>query len=96
MQKLSPNEIQDKLEQLKSWHIEGETLQKEFIFADFAIAIAFMNRLVPVAEKLNHHPDWANSYNKVSISLTSHEIQGLTDNDFSFAAAADTAAHDLT
>lgn len=92
MQKLSPPAIRNRRKQLNGWRVENNILKKEFVFADFVTAIAFMNRLVPVAEKLNHHPDWSNSYNKVSISLTSHEAHGLTDQDFAFAQAADDAA----
>ena len=95
MQKLSGDEVQAQLAQIKGWEVEDGYLKKEFGFKGFSTAIAFMNHLVPVAEKLDHHPDWSNSYNHVVISLTTHSAHGLTKNDFIFAKAADEAAAPL-
>lgn len=95
MEKLSSREIQEKLASLKGWRLKNDSIQKEFEFKDFAAAWDFMSNLATVAEQLNHHPDWSNSYNKVSLSLTSHEAGGLTKNDFDFAKAADEAAKEL-
>ena len=92
MHKLTDAEIADRLTTLDGWSVNGQSIEKVFEFADFRTAIAFMNRLVPMAETLNHHPDWSNAYNKVRISLTSHDAGGLTDADFAFASAADEAA----
>lgn len=92
MNKLTDEEIASRLAELEGWVIQGACLEKDFAFVDFQAAIAFMNRLVPTAEALNHHPDWSNSYNKVHISLTTHDAGGLTEKDFSFASAADEAA----
>ena len=95
-QKLSSDEINNSHAQLTGWAIEDNKLQKEFSFKDFTAAIKFMNSLVPVAERLNHHPDWSNSYNKVTIHLTSHDAGGLTENDFTFALEADKAEKQLS
>lgn len=92
MDKLKNEEVADRLAKLDGWELRGSRLEKDFEFADFQAAMDFMNRLAPTAEMLNHHPDWSNSYNKVHISLTSHDAGGLTENDFSFAAVADSAA----
>lgn len=92
MSKLTPNDITEHLARLDEWQLNGECIEKEFEFEDFLTAMAFMNLLTPTAESLNHHPDWSNSYNKVHISLTSHEASGLTEKDFSFARAADEIA----
>ena len=92
MDKLTEEEINNRLTSLNAWEVRGTCLERDFEFADFGAAIAFMNRLVPTAEALNHHPDWSNSYNKVHVSLTSHDAGGLTENDFAFAKAADEAA----
>ena len=92
MQKLATDDIQTYLAQAKGWRVEDGYLKKEFGFKGFSTAMAFMNSLVPTAEKLDHHPDWSNSYNHVSISLMSHAARGLTKNDFIFAKAADEAA----
>jgi 4a-hydroxytetrahydrobiopterin dehydratase len=95
MEKLSNDEINKKLTQLNNWELNGNSIQKDFEFKDFKEAMDFMNQLAKVAEKLNHHPDWSNSYNKVSIKLTSHNIGGLAENDFTFAKAADEAARQI-
>jgi 4a-hydroxytetrahydrobiopterin dehydratase len=92
MEKLSNDEINKKLTQLNRWELNRNSIQKDFEFKDFKEAMDFMNELAKVAEKLNHHPDWSNSYNKVSIKLTSHDVGGLTENDFAFAKAADEGA----
>ena len=91
MGKLTNEEVANRLAELNGWAVRDGCLEKDFEFVDFQAALAFMNRLAPIAERLNHHPDWSNSYNKVHISLTSHEVGGLTENDFSFASAADAA-----
>ncbi len=92
MNKLTDNEITDRLTRLEGWQLQGQRINKDFEFVDFRAALDFINRLAPTAEALNHHPDWSNSYNKVHISLTSHDAGGLTEEDFSFALAADEAA----
>jgi 4a-hydroxytetrahydrobiopterin dehydratase len=95
MQKLSADEVQNYFTQVKGWTIEDGVLKKDFGFKGFTTAIEFMNKLVPLAEKLNHHPDWTNSYNRVSVSLQDHAARGLTKNDFIFAQAADEVAKEL-
>lgn len=95
MQKLSGEDIEARLGELKGWSVENSTLTKDFGFKGFSTAIEFMNRLVPYAEKLDHHPDWSNSYNRVIVNLTSHDVRGLTKNDFLFAEAADKVAAQL-
>ncbi len=65
-------------------------LRREFVFADFTEAFAFMTRVAFVAERLGHHPDWSNSYNRVVIRLTTHDAGSVvTDNDRAMAAAID-------
>jgi 4a-hydroxytetrahydrobiopterin dehydratase len=96
MTTLSAESLAKKLDQLPGWKLAGQCIEKDFTFNDFPAALVFMNRLVPTAEKLNHHPDWSNSYNKVHISLTSHSAGGLTNKDFEFAAAAEEAAENLS
>jgi len=92
MSKLTNGEIADRLTKLEGWKLREQRIEKDFEFVDFRAALDFINRLAPTAEALDHHPDWSNSYNKVHISLTSHDVGGLTDKDFSFAHAADEAA----
>lgn len=72
------------------WKEDNDSLGREFEFADFSEAWAFMNRVALLAEKHNHHPDWTNSYNKVSIKLSSHDAGSkVTDKDRKLAAAID-------
>ena len=77
------------LEAPEGWDVVGQVLRKEFAFADFAEAWAFMNRVAVEAERLDHHPDWSNSWNRVVIELTSHDAGGLTPLDVRLAAAID-------
>lgn len=76
---------------MPGWEVKGGALHKEFGFKDFTAAFGFMSELAHTAEKLNHHPDWSNSYNKVTINLTTHSAGGISENDFAFAKAADEA-----
>lgn len=74
---------------LKDWSLEMNTLNRDFKFKSFVEAFSFMTAVALVAEKLDHHPDWSNSYNKVSISLTNHEANGITQLDFDLAKTID-------
>ncbi len=78
------NELNDRLSSL--WSIKERKLNKVFVFKNFIEAFGFMSKIALMAEKLNHHPEWFNSYNKVEISLTTHEAGGLTERDFMLAA----------
>lgn len=69
----------------EGWTKDSASLKREFKFADFKQALDFINQVGEAAEKLNHHPDWSNSYNKVSIALTTHSAGGLTDKDYQLA-----------
>lgn len=73
-----------------SWQETDQGLSQDFVFADFAEAFAFMTRVAFLAEKHNHHPDWSNSWNKVHITLRSHDADNaITDRDRRLAAAID-------
>jgi len=72
------------------WTEQDDKLTKTFKFSDFQEAFAFMTRVAFLAEKLNHHPDWSNSYDTVKIQLTSHDVGGkVTDRDHKLAKAID-------
>lgn len=72
------------------WTEKDNKLQRTFIFKDFSEAFAFMTRVALLAEKHNHHPDWSNVYNKVHISLSTHDAGNtITDKDRELAAAID-------
>lgn len=76
------------------WDVEegGAKLTKTFRFKDFPAAFGWMTRLAIVAEKMNHHPEWFNVYNRVEVTLTTHDAGGLTDLDVRLAQAMDSAA----
>lgn len=67
------------------WEERNGRLRREFTFADFSEAFAFMTRVALAAEKANHHPDWSNSWNKVTIELMSHDRGAITDRDEALA-----------
>ena len=85
MTRLNDLEIQERATQLPNWNVEGDTLTRTWTFDNFIGAIEFVNRLVDPAESAGHHPDISISYNKVNISLTTHDAGGLTDKDFELA-----------
>lgn len=82
---LTDSEIQERLNHLPNWTLHGKTIQCTRTFKDFIKAIQFINQLVEPAEAAGHHPDLAISYNKVTISLTTHDAGGLTDKDIELA-----------
>ncbi|MBD0267088.1 MAG: 4a-hydroxytetrahydrobiopterin dehydratase [Cyanobacteria bacterium Co-bin8] len=82
---LSETEAQLKLSQLTDWILEGKIIKTTRTFTDFVEAVSFVNRLVEPAEAAGHHPDIAISYNQVTISLTTHDAGGLTEQDFAMA-----------
>ena len=90
MKKLSQHEIDSKLNKLhQGWTQEGSFIKREFIFDNFVLAFGFMTTVAIEADNANHHPNWQNVYNKVSISLSTHDAGGLTDQDFSLATKID-------
>ncbi len=85
MEKLSQEQIEKELKNLEGWSISSGKLHKEFEFTDFNEAFGFMTRAALHIEKLNHHPEWFNVYNKLTIELTTHDAQGITENDINLA-----------
>ena len=84
--KLSDSEISAQLAKLPGWSIEKGNLHRAFEFKDFTQAFGFMAQVALAAEKMDHHPDWSNAWNKVVIDLSTHSAGGLTQNDFTLAA----------
>lgn len=70
----------------------GETLRKTYVFKDFVEAFGFMAQVALVAEKLGHHPDWSNSYRRVTVALTTHDKGALTELDVALAERMDALA----
>lgn len=85
--KLPDSEIAARLGALQGWSLKQGKLFREFRFTDFGAAFAFMTRTALVAEKLDHHPEWFNVYNRVEVSLTTHDAHGVTELDFTLAQA---------
>ena len=90
--KLTREDAIRRLAALAGWQLDGETLVKQFTFAGFPEAVAFVNRLVPGAEGADHHPDITINYKRVTLSYTTHSEGGLTAKDFDGAKMADRVA----
>ncbi|MFO7945103.1 MAG: 4a-hydroxytetrahydrobiopterin dehydratase [Anaerolineales bacterium] len=87
---LSKNVLEKKIKELnqgssEDWILQDGKLFKEFGFSDFTAAFGFMSQVAITAEKMNHHPEWSNVYNKVNVHLSTHEANGITDKDFKLA-----------
>ncbi|NEP01739.1 MAG: 4a-hydroxytetrahydrobiopterin dehydratase [Symploca sp. SIO2E9] len=82
---LNPAQINQQLQNLSGWTTNGKQLSRTFQFKNFVEAIDFVNRLVEPSQTAQHHPDIFISYNKVTISLTTHDAGGLTQQDFALA-----------
>lgn len=90
MEKLSNTEIQNQLAELNNrWEQKGESIVATCEFGNFIEAFSFMTNVAFRAEKMNHHPNWENTYNKVKINLNTHDVGGLTELDFKLAQAID-------
>ena len=87
--KLSRSDAEQRVKQLKGWTLEGDAIKKQFTFAGFPEAVAFVNRLVPEAEAADHHPDILINYKRVTLTYSTHDEGGLTEKDFAGAAMAE-------
>jgi 4a-hydroxytetrahydrobiopterin dehydratase len=83
--KLSESEISAELGKIPGWRVLNGKLHRDFEFADFRQAFGFMTAVALAAEAMNHHPDWSNVWNKVTIDLNTHSAGGITKNDFELA-----------
>lgn len=89
MEALSENTIKERLDKMEGWEYADNAIHTSIQFNDFKDAFAVMTRIAFEAESLNHHPDWTNVYNKLHISLSTHDAGGITENDFQLAAIID-------
>jgi 4a-hydroxytetrahydrobiopterin dehydratase len=87
--KLSGNELDEIVRNLKGWELKDKNLQKSFKFTNFVEAFGFMTRIALEAERMNHHPEWSNVYNNVTIKLSTHDAGGITDYDIKLAEIID-------
>jgi 4a-hydroxytetrahydrobiopterin dehydratase len=83
--KLSREQAKDEVDKLGNWAQMGNAIKRRFLFEDFARAMRFVNRVAKAAERANHHPDITINYNKVLLTLTTHDEGGLTMKDFKLA-----------
>ena len=90
--KLSREETERRMSDLKGWLLQGDEIVKQFTFKDFPAAIAFVDRLAPEAEAADHHPDILINYKRVTLTYSTHSDGGLTEKDFTGAAMADRVA----
>lgn len=86
---LSPAEITTRSAEIPAWEVADGLLRRDFKHKSFVAAFGFMSSVALLAERMNHHPDWSNVYNRVSIRLSTHEAGGLTALDFDLAAQID-------
>jgi 4a-hydroxytetrahydrobiopterin dehydratase len=89
MIKYSEDTAKLQLSQLKDWQFNSDGIEKKFLFKNFTEALGFIVKVGVVSEKMNHHPELFNVYNKVNIRLTTHDAGGVTDKDFKLASEID-------
>ena len=86
---IEKNQLNSFIEKNPSWMIDNKTIKKKYKFDNFIEAFGFMTKVALLAEKMDHHPNWQNTYNKVTIELTTHDSGGITNNDIELAKAID-------
>ena len=87
IQALSAQDITQRLEQFANWELRDNKLYRRLVFEDFIHAFGFMAQVAIIAEKMNHHPEWANVYRTVDIYLTTHDAGGISERDFELLGA---------
>ncbi|WP_152629840.1 4a-hydroxytetrahydrobiopterin dehydratase [Haliangium ochraceum] len=96
IRKLTREEIDSELAKHPAWSLADDKLHRELRFASFVEAFAFMSGVAVVAESMNHHPEWFNVYNRVSVDLSTHDVSGISERDFALAARIDEIAGRLS
>jgi 4a-hydroxytetrahydrobiopterin dehydratase len=94
-EKLSEKDVSSRMSGLSGWEHKDGKLHKQFEFASFPEAFGFMATVAIHAQATGHHPDWCNSYTKVTVDLSSHDVGGLSERDFKLAALMDRLARGL-
>ncbi len=90
--KLTEEQIKKELVNLQGWNVVNGKLHKDFVFEDFIEAFGFMSRAAIHIEKMNHHPEWFNVYNKIKVELVTHDAGGITQNDINLARTLNSLA----
>lgn len=96
MAKLTDSQISEGVAKLPDWKVQNGKLHRDYKFSDFAHAIGFMMIAAPTIEKRDHHPEWANVYNKVTVDLTTHSAGGITQKDLDLATLLEGIAKQLS
>ena len=93
----APLDVSKVLENLPDWRAHGDrpAIERALRFSDFNAAFGFMTRVALMADKMDHHPEWSNVYNRVEVLLTTHDAGGVTDKDIALARFIDEAAKGL-
>ncbi|MFT6052642.1 MAG: 4a-hydroxytetrahydrobiopterin dehydratase [Halioglobus sp.] len=86
VEKLQAALIEQKLAELPGWVLGEDKLYRRFVFDNFVEAFGFMSQVALLCEAMNHHPQWTNVYNRVDISLTTHDVNGISSLDFTLAS----------
>lgn len=86
---LTEDKIKSALLQLNNWKLLDNRIEKKFVFTDFLEAMKFINAVATSAEAMQHHPEWNNVYNKVTVTLTTHDAGGITQKDITLAEKMD-------
>ena len=86
---IEKNQLDYFIKKNPSWMIDNQTIKKEFKFDNFIDAFGFMSKVALLSEKMDHHPNWQNTYNKVTIELTTHDMGGISTNDIKLAEVID-------
>ena len=94
IEKLSPQDIEEALRSTPGWSLIDDKIHRDFQFTDFVEAFGFMTRVALVAESMNHHPEWFNVYNRISIDLRTHDADGISQHDFDLAQRINALAGD--
>jgi len=95
MTKMKKTEVAALLKKMPGWFVKGGKLHREYKFADFPHAFGMMATAAPAIEKMDHHPEWSNVYNRVTVDLSTHDAGGITQKDFALAALLEGIAKKL-
>jgi 4a-hydroxytetrahydrobiopterin dehydratase len=93
--RIPESEIHSALQSLPEWKVVNAKLHREYTFADFPHAFGFMAAAATVAESMQHHPEWSNVYNRVTVDLTTHDAGGITQKDLQLARKLEDIAQKL-
>ncbi len=92
---LDESEARQALTDMAGWSVKDGKLHRDYTFKDFVTAFGWMTSAAMVAEKMNHHPEWSNVYSKVTVALSTHEVDGLTERDLKLAGRMEELARRL-